>query len=355
MDSRIHIVHINFVITIGGIDSMLIDIVNEQIKYAKVTLLIINNRIDDLIINNLDKEVTLIKINKKEGSFNLFKIIKLNFQLYKLKPSIIHCHNSNIAKLIVSVNCPKVLTVHDIGYNTKQYNKFQKIFAISKAVFQDINSKGNFPVSIIYNGVNPKGILQQITNSNNEIFKLVLISRLEHEKKGHDLLLQAIKNCFDDNHTIKLHADFIGEGKSEKYLKNLVKEYDLENNVSFLGKKSRNYVYENLKEYDLLIQPSRYEGFGLTVVEGMLAKIPVLVSAIDGPLEIIKNGEYGYSFESNNIKDLTKKLLNLIVMIKENNSTFKTKLENSYKYANSTFTIEQTAKGYFNEYLKLLQ
>ncbi len=43
----------------------------------------------------------------------------------------------------------------------------------------------------------------------------------------------------------------------------------------------------------------------------MLAKIPVLVSNIEGPLEIIENGKYGFYFKSGDVEDLTHKILKI--------------------------------------------
>lgn len=67
----------------------------------------------------------------------------------------------------------------------------------------------------------------------------------------------------------------------------------LEDHVIFEGLKEQAWIYENLCRYDLFIQPSRYEGFGLTVAEAISAKVPVLVSNIEGPLEIIDGGRLG--------------------------------------------------------------
>ena len=58
----------------------------------------------------------------------------------------------------------------------------------------------------------------------------------------------------------------------------MVVELNLEKHVRFLGNQSREYVYSHLKDYDLFVQPSRFEGFGLTVAEAMAACVPVLVT-----------------------------------------------------------------------------
>ncbi|APZ46549.1 glycosyltransferase [Polaribacter reichenbachii] len=344
-----HIVHINFSITVGGIDTMLVDILNEQCKIARTTLVIINDKIDDTVLKTLNPEVRVIKINRKEGAKDVLKIFKLNMILFKLNPSIIHCHNSNVVNFLVFKKCPIVLTVHDINYSTKSYHKYTHIFAISKAVKRDIEKNGNFPVSVIYNGVNEQLIRRKTEQNNKEEFKLVIVSRLEHVKKGQDLALKAIKNL-SSNYKVRL--DLIGNGNSLAYLKNLTLELGLNDKVNFLGVKSRNYIHENLKNYDLLIQPSRYEGFGLTIVEAMFAKIPVLASDIDGPSEILNKGEFGFCFKSNNLEDL---ILKLDAIIFNYTSFYNKSVNKAYLRAKEEFSISSTSKNYINYYKKILK
>ena len=57
----------------------------------------------------------------------------------------------------------------------------------------------------------------------------------------------------------------IGGGRDEKKLKKLVEKYCLENQFVFLGRKKNPYPY--MKHCDLYVQPSRHEGYVITLVE----------------------------------------------------------------------------------------
>lgn len=129
------------------------------------------------------------------------------------------------------------------------------------------------------------------------------ISRLDHEKKGQDLLIKAAA-------ILKTEVDvtFIGDGESMEYLKKLTSDLDLDKNVHFLGKQSQEDIAKHLRDYDLFVQPSRREGFGLTVAEAMAAKVPVLVSSGQGPAEVTENDKYGWLFENGNADDLAKQI-----------------------------------------------
>ena len=128
----------------------------------------------------------------------------------------------------------------------------------------------------------------------------------------------------------------------------MTKKNDLENQVNFLGFKDRNYIYKHIKDYDLLLQPSLYEGFGLTVVEAMAAKVPVLVSNIEGPMEVIENGKFGYFFEVGNPKDLSLQIDKIIKNYGENK--FILNIEVARKRVIGKFDIKHTAQNYINSY-----
>ncbi len=132
----------------------------------------------------------------------------------------------------------------------------------------------------------------------------------------------------------------------------MVIKFHLEQNITFLGNKSRDWIYNNLYHYDLFIQPSRLEGFGLTVVEALAAKVPVIVADNDGPSEIINKGDYGYIFVNGNFVDLSDKILCFIENLKHGRQIAQT--ERAYVYANDKFNIKTTTKEYLKQYQRVL-
>ena len=99
----------------------------------------------------------------------------------------------------------------------------------------------------------------------------------------------------------------------------------------------------------MFVQPSIYEGFGLTVAEAMAAKIPVLVSENQGPLEIIDNGKYGYYFKNGDANDCADKIINIIEQGVDKNL-----IEAAYNRVEENYSVTQTAINYINEYKKIV-
>ncbi len=170
--------------------------------------------------------------------------------------------------------------------------------------------------------------------------------------KGQHILLEALSLLINKYNFENLHIDFIGEGSSLDYLSGLVDKLNLKNYVSFLGLCDREYIYSHLKDYILLVQPSLYEGFGLTIVEAMAAGIEVLVSDIDGPLEIIEKIGYGHKFKSGNAGDCALKIYEIYSTRDVN--TLQLSAKRQRLACTELFDIKNTVENYLAEYKKLI-
>lgn len=342
------IAHIFWSFTVGGAETMLVEIMNRQSnENQKISLIIVNNNINQKLIKKIDTKVKIIFINRPSKSINPFYFIKLWYVLFINHYDVIHCHNSNLIRFLFGFRKKTVLTVHDVSFNPMYFKKYNKLFAISKAVKDYIKKETGLDSILIYNGINFNDILQK-TNYSYEKFKIVQISRLDHNKKGQVIMIEAIDHLVKNMLINNIRLTFIGTGSSEKYLKQLVNEKNLNDYIEFKGERTKDEINHTLHEYNLLVQPSIWEGFGLTIIEAMAAKVPVLVSDVDGPIEIIKKGKYGHFFKSNNHLSCAIKIKEIIdnyYIITEKN-----RLDIIYKYALTNFDINKTTLKYLNYY-----
>ena len=345
------IVHLIYSFNTGGAETMLVDIANEQVKQAEVSIVIINKVYNMALVEKIDKRVNVYFINRKESSKNPFPIIKLNLLLLKMNADILHCHDHNIAPLILShLKKSIVLTLHCMGIPSKYLNQYNELFSISNSVKKDITNRTHINSKVIYNGILTRNISSKVDWAKKMMFRIICVGRLSHLIKGQHLAIEALRILKEKSIT-NIQLDLIGAGESEAYLKELTNKYELNNQVTFLGLKNRDYIYTHLKDYNLLIQPSLYEGFGLTVAEGMAAMIPVLVSDIDGPMEIIKNGKFGFYFKSGDAEDLAENLK--LFLLEDNTETIMLKIKAAFKHVKNNFEITQTSKNYLEYYKKV--
>lgn len=345
------IIHIVWGLSMGGVETMLVNIANEQTKLGHdVHIIVINNIYDESLISLIDKRIKMHFLERKKGSKSILPIIALNFLLVVLNPDIIHSHTASICKLLLPIFKKKLcITIHDI-ISTVSCNlkNAKRIFAISDCVKDDIYNKLNIQAITINNGVKIESIKSKTNYTNTKNFKIVQISRLMHEKKGQHILIKALSILYKKGYT-NIQLDFIGEGDSLTFLEKLAFDLNLNNHVNFLGCKSQQFVFDHLCDYDLLVQPSIFEGFGLTVAEAMAAKVPVLVSQNQGPLEIIDNGKYGYYF-SNGDADSCSRMIEQII----SSGTDMSMIESAYKHVLEYYNIKITAKNYIDAYKSMI-
>lgn len=342
------ILHIVWSMKNGGIENMLADIINEHIKTENITLLVINNIIDDNIISRIDKRCHFIFLKRKQGSKNPLFVLKLNSIILCGKYDIVHLHPKDIInKLFVKANY--VRTVHANNQKPHNYRWHKSVIAISESVKQELDALGNVDSTLINNGINFNLIKELPKRKTDGVFKIVQVSRIFFRDKGQDILLKALNEVIKKGNK-KVHLDFIGNGPDFDNLKRMVYESGLSEYISLLGDCTREYIYNNLCKYDLFVQPSRLEGFGLTVVEAIAAGVPVLVSKNHGPLQIIENGKYGFCFKSEDYMDAAQQIINIIN--KYPNEQF---LCDAYNHAKLLYSVERTAKEYLDVYKKILK
>jgi glycosyltransferase involved in cell wall biosynthesis len=252
----------------------------------------------------------------------------------------------NLAKFIkVKGNAKMVRTIHSTMCSGSDYKCYGKLFSISKAVWQRTKSQG-YDSDIVFNGIHSDAIKARQDKSLHSPVRIVCVGRLE-EIKGQQVLIKAARVLRDKGCT-DFKIDLIGDGSNHENLARMINELELNDNVTLLGFKDRTYVYQHLCDYDIYVQPSLFEGFGLSLAEAISAKVPVLTSDLEGPMEVIGEGKYGTSFKSGDENDLATKI-EAIIKVYDKIDT-----ESAYRFVKDYFDIKSTYEGYLKEYQSVL-
>lgn len=344
------IAHLIWGLGVGGAENMLADIANAQAEEHDVCVIVGNDDADAAIMAALGDRVKRVFLGRPPGSANPWFVVKLLGKLWSMRPDIIHVHQESFIRLRRLMPAPMLLTVHDTRQTLSlAVAGFDSVCCISEAVRDDVVARFQLAnPRVVHNGVNFPAVTVKQDYGGPPPFRIVQVSRLDHEKKGQDLLIRAVQRVNDILGEGMVTVDFIGEGTSLDFLKQLAVECNIGKYCRFLGARSRQYIYANLRDYDLLVQPSRYEGFGLTVVEGIAAGLPVLVSDIEGPMEIIDGGRLGRSFHSADFIDCADKVILLAEESRHND--FATHMRTRLVVARNRFDISLTARNYLDAY-----
>lgn len=163
-------------------------------------------------------------------------------------------------------------------------------------------------INVIHNGINLDKFPYFQRKPTNEP-TIGIVARMI-PRKGHEILLRAISNL-----SRKFNGDWaklmiIGWGPLEEQLKSLCYELKIEHIVQFLG--DRHDVPELLQKMDILVLPSFYEGFPISIIEGMATGLPVIATNIDGIPEIINPGANGLLVAPGEVEDLEIALTNML-------------------------------------------
>ncbi|MEG1597212.1 MAG: glycosyltransferase [Bacilli bacterium] len=195
---------------------------------------------------------------------------------------------------------------------TKILKEYDINITLSKSIDNNFNSIYNCQNSIIINNIIDENkinkVIKNIKYKPTKYIKFLSVGRLSYIK-GYQVLIKALNLIKKDGLIEKIRLTLIGDGEYKEELVKLVKEYDLNKYVIFLGKKIPPYRY--IKNSDCFIMSSISEAYPLVLIESFIIGVPVLCTTIASAHEMIDDNKNGIIVE-NSIKGLYSGILNLI-------------------------------------------
>ena len=275
--------------------------------------------------------------NGRPKGLRLLKELNTQFRaiLKEYQPDIVHVQYMapGLLPILISSLAGVKHIIATVHQTADQYNSKHRYMLRSGALlcsrFVSVSSAahtswfGNgFPDKknrMIYNTVDEQEIYSIITNNgrprisgeHNAGGKIIIgvVSRLRYEK-GVDVLIEALE------HAKKACSSFfcliIGDGPARDELRRLAVEKNLNDMIIWSGSVRYEEAISYIKRMDIVVCPSRTEGFGLTALEAMFCGKPIIASRTGGLPEVIEDNATGLLFEAENPGDLADKLIRLI-------------------------------------------
>jgi len=219
--------------------------------------------------------------------------------------------------------CKKIFVEHNTNYRRRRfvflkyieryiYTKYDKIICVSNATLSSLKNwlkKDNIieRMLVVYNGLNLQLIKKEKSRYSDK-YRFVSIGSLTHQK-GFDISIQALARLKFKN----WHYKILGEGPEKSKLKELVNKLNLSDKITFTGYQDKidNYMIES----DIMIIPSRWEGFGLVAIEGLSYGMPIVVSDVPGINEIVQNSEVCILYKPEDLSHLALSIENSIKLL----------------------------------------
>ena len=302
----------------GGVEKVVIDTIKQLRNDYNITLYIATQDIDQNlkaeVENYADVVIGHMHINEKTfallsipltAKFILEKNIKDKYDcVIVCKPALSNIVFTHMSKKYIywnhgdkdvmyatdNLSIPRRINKIRLSYIYKKYDLVLSVVPeianlISKAFNLSHSEALTNPCDL--NLVTKKSKEPVSDFSKTDKLTICCVGRLSVEKRF-DRVIRAVSKLDQSKYQVLI----LGDGPERHQLENLIKLNNLENNVYLLGNKTNPYPY--IKQSDLLVSSSERESYGLTILEAMILKTPVIATNTTGARFLLKEGKLGY-------------------------------------------------------------
>jgi sugar transferase (PEP-CTERM/EpsH1 system associated) len=375
-EKRIKILHVLDSLGIGGMERVVIDVVNglDPTVFAQ-TVCCISRKGEAAHL--LPEGAPCIDLGKGARADRLMPL-KIARVIREEQPQIIHTQSwsgidTAIAllfkrgpRLVHSEHGRNLPYIHFEPLKRKLarrclYHRADALFAISHEVRDFYCRETGFPVDrmrVIPNGIDPRRIDQSAGEHGHGVrrelgicdddFVIGTVARLD-QTKDTMTLTRAFTRLYRSQPDPKLRLLVVGDGEMKVEIQNYVNEQRLSHRVIFTG--LRHDVPRLLGAMDLFALSSVSEGIPITVLEAMCASLPVVATNVGALPELVEEGVTGFLVDPKNIIALAERFSKLYQkreLARDFGMTGRRKVEREFR-------LERMLELYADLYLSVLK
>lgn len=241
------------------------------------------------------------------------------------------------------VNVSYRLDDQEREFQKKYYNQYNKIVAVSDSardIFLETFHEFKENIEVVYD-INDYSLISKLADNgesytdNFDGIKILTIGRLAHQK-GYDLALEACKKLKESGLNFRWYV--LGVGPLKEEIEKYILENDLQEYFKLLGIRANPYPF--IKNCDLYVQTSKFEGFGLAIAEARMLNKLIVTTEFDAVYNQMVQRKNGLVVKMNsndvaegiieilNNKELQKDIISYLEREKKGNSE---EIEKFYK------------------------
>ena len=234
------------------------------------------------------------------------------------------------AKIIWTLHSPCYSTLNKRSFYHTLRQLFERFFgkfvadsivAVSNAVAEDYRSLMKWKIiDVIYNGVDFSHFPKDTTKHNKlknrykynvdtDVFMIITPGRYSPEK-GHLVMIDAIK-ILEEKYKIRVTWVAVGNGSFKSTIQKKIINKELKSRVLLLDAIKHIDLLDLINSSDMAVVPSIREPFGIIAVEVMALGIPIIVSQVDGLIEVVKGSDCALTFSPGCAHDLASNIFNI--------------------------------------------
>ena len=308
----------------GGAERMAVNYANVLAVTISFSGLV-TTRKEGPLLNQVNKKVSYLCLNKK-GTIDLKAISKLRKFVIKNKVELIHAHSTSFfLAFLLKLSFPSVKLIWHDHYGDSEFlsqrpsfalritlpffdgiiavNQYLKLWAEQNMHFKNVIYLPNFPSE--ENEVLEHTVLKGIDGK-----RIVSLANLRLQK-NHFLLLEVAKKVQLSHPEWTFHL--VGKDFEDDYsrqIRNLILEYNLENNVFIYG--SKQDIATILEQSKIAVLTSQSEGLPVALLEYGLYRKPIVVTYVGEIPLLIQDGVNGFMVETGNVELFYDSLVKLL-------------------------------------------
>ena len=184
----------------------------------------------------------------------------------------------------------------DRGMTRRLYSQYDKVFLVSQTAKNNFDRL--FPclkekTDVFYNIVSPELISQmsEVAPTFTDDFqgkRILTVGRIS-EEKGQDYAIRALRKIKDNGYRAKWY--FVGDGIFRAHCEAVASQLGVAGDVMFLGIEKNPYGY--MRDCDVYVQPSRHEGYCITLAEARVFTHPIVATDFVGAREQLATRDNG--------------------------------------------------------------
>ncbi len=276
--------------------------------------------------------IRVVEIPMRRGLAPLADVLSL-FRLIAciraLRPDVIHAHSAKAGGLMrvggFLCRVPVIYTPHAFpflmqcgSFRQRLYRGIERLLlrataalvAVSREECREADALGYSSAAIHYvpNGIE-RAAMVPVSVRQQGVLQIGFFGRLTRQK-GADLLITAAADVV--THVPQVMFILHGVGSDEARLRQQVADLNLEKSVRFAGAYALDDAVARMRQMDLVVIPSRWEGFPYVALEAFQAGVPVVASAVGGLTDLVQDGVNGLLVQSGDSEALCDAMLRLL-------------------------------------------
>lgn len=361
------ILHLNWKGYLGGAEIFTLNLAKAQQKMGYNVCVGYLSYSDLMAMMCQENNLNCAEFHMKNG-FDVYHFLKYIIFLHKTKPTIIHAHDPTPLTFLTKLFYPKCIFVrhfHGTAYGNEIWERNRTLVwnrlilkFIDHYIANSLSTKSivinkygkKLPISTIYNGIDiseykpqkTKAELKKEMEIDEATWIIGSVGRL-HKAKGFDLFIDVAKVLL--NKCQKLKFIIVGDGEIRDELIMKVREYGIFKNFIFTG--FRTDIPDLLQIFDVFVMPSRWEAFGIVLLEAMAMCVPIVAFDVDGIREVIDH-DCAIIVPPFDVSIMAESILRLIA-----DSNLKSKLIENASKKIKQFDIHNIACQFINLYKNL--